>query len=167
MHVQEDHFLAEVIHPATLEPLPPGAVGELVLTTLTREAMPLVRYRTGDLTSLTHEPCACGRTTARMRSVFGRRSDAFTTRGVRLYPSLLEQALLEQPGVALAYQLVAERGDIAVHCEPLDPFTDRVALAEQVRAALRDRVGLDLRVVVEAPGALPRSPGKATRFIHQ
>jgi phenylacetate-CoA ligase len=167
MHIQEDHFLAEVIHPVTLEPLPPGALGELVLTTLTREAMPLVRYRTGDLTSLTRERCDCGRTTARLRPLLGRRSDALTASNLGLYPSQLEHALLEQPGVGLVYQLVEADGEVAVHCEPLDPFTDRVALAEQVRAALRDRIGLDLRVVVEAPGALPRSPGKATRFIHQ
>jgi len=166
-HVNEDHFLVEVIHPATLEPLPEGVLGELVITTLTREAMPLLRYRTGDLTSLTFEPCPCGRTTARMRPLLGRVSDALSVRGAPVYPSQIEQVLLAEPGIAPIYQLVAGDDDVAVRCEPLDAFTDRSALAEQVRAALLGRLGLDLPVVVERPGALPRSPGKALRVTHR
>jgi phenylacetate-CoA ligase len=167
MHVNEDHFLVEVVDPATLEPLPAGAPGELVVTTLTREAMPLLRYRTGDLTSLTSEPCACGRTTARMRPLIGRVSDVLSVRGALVHPSQIEQVLLAQPGVGFSYQLVAGDDDIAVHFEPLDAFADRPALAARVHAALLSRLGLDLPVVAERPGALPRTPGKAVRVTHR
>jgi phenylacetate-CoA ligase len=167
MHINEDHFLAEVIDPVTLEPLPAGELGELVITTLTREAMPLIRYRTGDLTSLTDAPCDCGRTTARLRPLLGRIADVLYVRGAPVYPSRIEQVLLAQPGVAPIYQLVAGDDDLAVRCEPLVAFTDRPALAEQVHAALLGRLGLDLPVVVEPPGALPRTAGKALRLTHR
>ena len=109
------------------------------------------------------EPCACGRTLARMRPLLGRRADRLEVRGVGFYPSQVEQVLLEQPGTGLAYQLVAHGGNVAVFCEAR---SDRGALAEQVRAALRDRLGVELPVFVEAPGTLPRSAGKATRVLH-
>jgi phenylacetate-CoA ligase len=164
MHVNEDHFLVEVIDPVTLEALPEGALGELVITTLTREAMPLIRYRTGDLTSLTAEPCDCGRTTARLRPLLGRAADRLPC-GV--YPSQIEQVLLERPAVGSTYQLVERHGTLAVHCEPRDGSVDRLSVAEQVQTALRARLGLELPVVVKRPGTLPRSPGKALRLTHR
>jgi phenylacetate-CoA ligase len=164
MHINEDHFLVEVIDPATLEVLPAGALGELVITTLTREAMPLIRYRTGDLTSMTLEPCDCGRTTARLRPLLGRAADRLAP-GV--YPSQIEQVLLEQPSVSSTYLLVERHGTLAVYCEPVDAFVDRLAVAERVHAALLDDLGLELPVVVRRPGTLPRSAGKAVRVIHQ
>ena len=105
-HVNEDHFLAEVVDPETGEPLPDGAEGELVFSTLTKEALPLLRYRTGDIASLDPAPCACGRTLARMGTVRGRRDDMLIVRGVNLYPSEIEHALLHVEGVAPHYQLV-------------------------------------------------------------
>ncbi len=166
MHVNEDHFLVEIVDPVTLEPLPAGALGELVITTLTREAMPLIRYRTGDLTSLTDEPCGCGRTTARLRPLLGRIADVLYVRGAPVYPSRIERALLAQPGLAPIYQLLAVDDDVTMRCEPLDAFADRPALAEQVHAALLAQLGLDVAVVITPPGALPRTAGKALRVIH-
>src|SRR3954451_3914387 len=122
LHVMEDHFLVEVIDPSSGEVLPDGVDGELVFTTLTKEAMPLLRYRTGDIASLNREPCVCGRTFARMSAVRGRRDDMLIVRGVNLYPSQIEHVLLSQDGIAPHYQLVVERpaqlDEITVHCEP-------------------------------------------------
>jgi phenylacetate-CoA ligase len=169
LHVQEDHFLPEIIDPDTGEPLPDGTEGELVFTTLTKEALPLLRYRTGDIASLTREPCACGRTFARMSAVRGRRDDMLIVRGVNLYPSQLEHVLLAQEGVAPHYQLVVERpealDEITIHCEPESANTDTGQLAERVTAAIRDRIGVSVKVEVLAPGSVPRSEGKAVRVI--
>lgn len=165
-HINEDHFLAEVIDPATGEPVSPGELGELVITTLTREAMPLIRYRTGDTTSVTTEPCACGRTTARMRRVLGRRRDLIAAGDALFYPSMAEQVLLEHRGLGLNYQLVLEPGEaLTVRCEARDVNADRFALGDQVQAALRDRLGLRTGVVVEPPGSLPVAPAKAVRVV--
>jgi phenylacetate-CoA ligase len=165
-HIHEDHFLIEVIDPVSTEPVAPGETGELVITTLTREAMPLVRYRTGDLTSVTTEPCACGRTTARMAPVIGRLRDELEAGGTRFFPSQVESVLLEDPDVALDYQLVLEPGEVAVHCEPVDATVDHAALAARLRVALRTAIGADLEVVVEEPGTEPRTPGKAVRVLN-
>ena len=129
LHVQEDHFLVEVIDPDTGERRPGREDGELVFTTLTKEALPLLRYRTGDIASLTRERCACGRTFARMSAVRGRRDDMLIIRGVNLYPSQIEHVLLEQPGVAPHYQLVVERpgtlDEVTVCCEPVEAGSNR------------------------------------------
>ncbi|HET6546805.1 MAG TPA: phenylacetate--CoA ligase, partial [Solirubrobacter sp.] len=167
LHVQEDHFLVEVVDPDSGEPLPDGVEGELVFTTLTKEAMPLLRYRTGDIASLTHEPCACGRTFARMSAIRGRRDDMLIIRGVNLYPSQIEHVLLRVDGVAPHYQLVVERpeqlDELTVRCERA---TDDVeGLAERVRTAIREAIGVGVKVDVLAPGAVPRSEGKAVRVI--
>jgi phenylacetate-CoA ligase len=168
-HVQEDHFLVEVIDPETEAPVASGALGELVFTTLTKEALPLIRYRTGDIASVSDAPCPCGRTTVRMGPVQGRRDDMLIIRGVNLYPSQVEHVLLSQAGIAPHYQLVVERpgqlDEVTVHCEPLDGGADRAALAERVRAALRDRIGVGIAVEVLDPGAVPRSEGKAVRVL--
>src|SRR2546430_494126 len=110
-HVNEDHLLVEVVDPASGRPLPGGEVGELVFTTLTKEALPLLRYRTGDLASITREPCACGRTFARMSRVLGRTDDMLVVRGVNVFPSEVERVLTAQPELAPHYRLVVERPD--------------------------------------------------------
>jgi phenylacetate-CoA ligase len=168
-HVQEDHFLVEVIDPETLRPLPPGSLGELVFTTLTKEALPLVRYRTGDISSIDVSPCVCGRTTARMGSVRGRRDDMLIIRGVNLYPSQVEHVLLTVEGVSPHWQLVVTRpaqlDEITVHCEPADGFIDRGELAARVELALRDQIGVGIGVELLEPGEMPRSEGKAVRVV--
>jgi phenylacetate-CoA ligase len=168
-HVQEDHFLVEVIDPESGDALPPGALGELVFTTLTKEALPLVRYRTGDIASLDLKPCVCGRTTARMSQIRGRRDDMLIIRGVNLYPSQVEHALLTVDGVSPHWQLVVTRpaqlDEITVHCEPADGSVDRDALADRVRLTLRDTIGVGIGVELLEPGAVPRSEGKAVRVV--
>ena len=109
MHVAEDHFLPEVIDPTTLEPVPPGTIGELVFTTLTKQGMPLIRYRTRDLTGLDPEPCPCGRTLVRLARIMGRSDDMLIIRGVNVYPSQVEHALLQVPELAPHYLLVVRR----------------------------------------------------------
>jgi phenylacetate-CoA ligase len=169
LHVNEDHFLVEVVEPDTGARLPDGVEGELVFTTLTKEALPLIRYRTRDIASLDREPCACGRTLARMSAVRGRRDDMLIVRGVNLYPSQVEHVLLSQPGIAPHYQLVVERprdlDEVCVRCEPVDAGADRDALAEGARRALRHHIGVGIAVEVLAPGEVPRSEGKAVRVL--
>jgi phenylacetate-CoA ligase len=169
LHVQEDHFLVEVIDPDTGERVPDGTEGELVFTTLTKEALPLIRYRTGDIASLTRERCACGRTFARMSAVRGRRDDMLIVRGVNLYPSQIEHVLLAHPELAPHYQLVVERPDVldelTVHCEPLEAGADVHALAARVHIAIRERIGVGVTVEVKPPGGVPRSEGKAVRVL--
>jgi phenylacetate-CoA ligase len=169
LHVQEDHFLAEVVDPETGDPLPPGREGELVFTTLTKEALPLLRYRTGDIASLTYEPCPCGRTLARMSAVRGRRDDMLIVRGVNLYPSEVEQVLLGVDGLGPDYQLIVDRrgalDELTVACEPAEHGIDREALVARVGAALHEDIGLTMSVELMAPGAVPRSEGKAVRVV--
>ncbi len=168
-HVQEDHFLIEVVDPVTLAPVAPGEPGELVFTTLTKEAMPLVRYRSGDIASLDLTPCVCGRTTARMGPVRGRRDDMLIVRGVNLYPSQVEHALLTVDGVSPHWQLVVARpaqlDELTLHCEPADGSADRGELAERVRATLRESIGVGIAVELLEPGEVPRSEGKAVRVV--
>jgi len=168
-HINEDHFLAEVIDPETGEPLPEGAEGELVFSTLTKEALPLLRYRTGDIASLHLAPCVCGRTLARMGAVRGRRDDMLIIRGVNLYPSEIEHTLLGVEGVAPHYQLVVERpgalDELTVRCEPAEDGADGADLRARVSRALRERTGISIAVELLAPGAVPRSEGKAVRVV--
>jgi phenylacetate-CoA ligase len=147
----------------TTEPVAPGTYGELVLTTLTREAMPLIRYRTGDITTLIEEPCVCGRTFCRIASVIGRRSDVIEAGGARVYPSEIERVLLAHPGVGLSYQIVVDADGVKVHCEPVDGFVDRLHLAAELRGAL----GIEADVIVEAPGSIARPSGKAVRVVRR
>jgi phenylacetate-CoA ligase len=168
-HVQEDHFLPEIVDPATGMPLPPGQEGELVLTTLTKEALPLIRYRTGDISSLDPSPCACGRTTVRMARVRGRYDDMLIVRGVNLYPSEVERILLNDGGVTPHYQLVVERpetlDELTVSCEPTDPPADESELRRRLEQTLYAETGLRIAVRLLAPGEVPRSEGKAVRVI--
>jgi phenylacetate-CoA ligase len=169
LHVNEDHFLPEVVDPETGAPLALGEEGELVFTTLTKEALPLLRYRTGDIASLSHEPCPCGRTLVRMSPVRGRRDDMLVVRGVNLYPSEVERVLLAVEGIAPHYQLVVERpqalDELTVHCEPVHAGADCDDLAQRVRHALREGTGIGIAVRLLAPGEIPRSEGKAIRVV--
>src|SRR6266853_3665171 len=171
LHGWEDHFLFEVIDPKTLEPVPADEPGELVITTLTKEALPMVRYRSRDITRLNHEPCACGRTHVRIMRVTGRDDDMLIIRGVNVYPSQVEAVLVGFPGLAPHYQIVLTRDG------PLDAMTievermpdapgDAAACARKagdVRQHLKSMVGVTCTVVVKAPGEVPRSQGKAVR----
>ena len=161
-HVNEDHFLVEVVDPQSGEPLPDGEVGELVFSTLTKEALPLLRYRTGDLASVTREPCACGRTFARMSRVLGRTDDMLIIRGVNVFPSEIERALLAIPGAAPHYQLVVERPG---HLDELTVQVEGTVDAAVVRKRLHSVLGLTARVEVVPPGSVPRSEGKALRVV--
>jgi phenylacetate-CoA ligase len=169
LHVHEDHFLVEVVDPESAAPVDEGTEGELVFTTLAKEAMPLLRYRTGDLGSVTYEPCRCGRTTARIRDLRGRRDDMIIVRGVNVYPSNVEHALLSVPEAAPHYQLVVERAgamdELTVQCEPAASGVDPVDLHGHVQRVLHDQLGIRVRVDVLDPGAVPRSEGKAVRVV--
>ena len=169
LHVHEDHFLVEVIDPESGASLGEGVEGELVFTTLVKEAMPLLRYRTGDIGSMTLEPCACGRTTARIRGLRGRRDDMITVRGVNLFPSNVEHLLLSVPEVAPHYQLIVERAgaldELTVQCEPLSAAVDVAALRSTAEKVLREHTGIRIEVEVLEPGSVPRSEGKAVRVI--
>jgi phenylacetate-CoA ligase len=169
LHVNEDHFFAEVVDPVSGRPVPLGAEGELVFTTLTKEALPMLRYRTGDIASLIEAPCPCGRTLRRMTAVRGRRDDMLIVRGVNLYPSSVEHVLVGLDGVSAHYQLVVERpgtmDELTVRCEPEAGGADDGALAVRVGSALREATGLSMRVEVCRPGELPRSEGKAQRVL--
>jgi phenylacetate-CoA ligase len=169
LHVHEDHFLVEVIDADSGRPLDEGFEGELVFTTLAKEAMPMLRYRTGDVGSLTYERCICGRTTVRIRGVRGRIDDMITVRGVNLYPSNIEHLLLSVPEVAPHYQLVVERpgamDEVTVQCEPASAEVDAVDLGERVAKILHDQTGIRLQVEVLPAGSVPRSEGKAVRVV--
>jgi phenylacetate-CoA ligase len=161
-HVNEDHFLVEVIDPESGAPLPDGEVGELVFTTLTKEALPFLRYRTGDLASVTREPCACGRTFARMSRIVGRTDDMLIIRGVNVFPSEVERVLLEIDGLAPHYQLVVDRpGNLDELTVEVEGDADPHEVEEQLARAL----GLTARVRLSPPGAIPRSEGKALRVL--
>ncbi len=182
LHVNEDHFLVEVVDPDTGAPLPDGREGELCFTSLTKEALPVLRYRTGDLSALTREPCRCGRTLARMARVKGRTDDMLVIRGVNVYPSQVEAVLLEVAELAPHYQLVVDRAEALPRLEVQVEVAEAVAQAwggwrpdlPQV-AALRHRVAERLRaglalhteVTVVGPRSLPRSEGKAVRVVEK
>lgn len=180
-HVFEDHFIVEVIDPASGEPLEDGSPGELVFTTITKEAMPLLRYRTGDIASLTREPCICGRTHARMSRVTGRADDMMIIRGVNVFPSQIEAALLRHEALSPHHQIIRFREghleQIAVHCEVTPEFAahhrEKEAsgwseLAGRVKESLRETLGLNVSVTPRRPGTLARSEGgKLSRVIDQ
>jgi phenylacetate-CoA ligase len=174
MHVNDDHFVPEVIDPETLQPLPDGERGELVFTCLTKQCLPLVRYRTRDLCTLTHEPCACGRTTARMSMVTGRTDDMLIIRGVNVFPSQIEEVLLRFKEVEPVYLIVVDRkgvlDDLAVQVELSPGFlTDRVGeienLSRRLAAAIESMLNLSVRVQVMEPKSIARSEGKAKRVL--
>jgi phenylacetate-CoA ligase len=174
MHVAEDHFLVECVDPWTLEPVSDGEVGELVFTSLTKEAMPILRYRTRDLASLDRSPCPCGRTGVRMSRVVGRSDDMFIVRGVNVFPSQIEEALLRVEGAAPHYVIeIARPGTldeavVKVEIRPRD-FSDEmrqmVALRDRIDHEIHSITGIRMTVELVAPNALGRSEGKARRVI--
>jgi phenylacetate-CoA ligase len=173
LHVQEDHFLAEIVDPESGAPLPDGARGELVLTTLTREATPLVRYRTRDLTSLVRERCACGRTTARIDWFTGRVDDMLTIRGINVFPSAVEEVLLRFPELSPNYRIFVDRPPngldamlVEVEHQPDAAIDDLDLLAETVTGRLAETLLVSLRARVVQPGTIERiEAGKAKRVI--
>jgi len=173
-HVMEDHYLVEVIDPVTLEPLPPGEVGELVITTLTKEAQPLIRYRTRDITRLDYTPCKCGRTFARMHRVQGRSDDMLIIRGVNVFPSQIESILLEIEGLSPYYQLVVRREGIldtlTIQVEVDEKnFSDEVKklqrLEGKIQKNIKEFLGVTTQVKLVEPRAIQRSEGKANRIV--
>ena len=171
MHLWEDHFILEVIHPKTDEPLPDGEPGELVLTTLCREAMPLVRYRTRDITSVVPGPCACGRTHRRLARITGRADDMLIVRGVNVYPQQIEHVLMAIPQVGRNYLILLEgRDDMTVQAELAHGDSgmaeeQRVALEAEIAARLRSEILTKPKVKLLPPASLPVSEGKAKRVI--
>lgn len=174
LHVMEDHFVPEIIDPETLAPLPAGTTGELVFTTITKEAMPLLRYRTRDLSSLDYAPCACGRTTVRMAKIFGRSDDMLIIRGVNIFPSQVESVLLEIPEATPHYQLVVDRqgtmDTLEVQVEIDDRFfTDEVVELEKVKKKIKHRIesvlGISILLKPVEHKTIERSEGKAKRVV--
>jgi phenylacetate-CoA ligase len=169
LHGWEDHFVFEIVDPRTLQPLPTGKSGELVITTLTKEALPMVRYRTRDITRLNHEPCQCGRTHVRIMRVTGRDDDMLIIRGVNVFPSQVEAVLVGLPGLAPHYQLVLARDGaldtvtVEVEVAPGAEIEDRGRKAREVSTHIKSLIGLTCDVVVKSPGEVPRSQGKAVR----
>jgi phenylacetate-CoA ligase len=171
MHLWEDHFIFEVIDPKTEEPLPDGEPGELVLTTLCREAMPLLRYRTRDITSVVPGDCACGRTHRRLARITGRADDMLIVRGVNVYPQQIEHVLMAIPQVGRNYQILLEgRDDMTVQAELAHGESElgeeqRVALESEIAARLRSEILTKPKVKLLPPASLPVSEGKAKRVI--
>ncbi len=169
LHIWEDHFLPEILDPATLKPLPAGQTGELVITTLTKEGMPMLRYRTKDLTSLETSKCQCGRTMARIQRFKGRTDDMLIIRGVNVFPSQVEAALLTIDGTTPHYMINVDRVDntdtLEVQVEVEEKFfSDEVAklenLSKQIHDKLREALGLNAKVSLVQPNALVHSDGK-------
>jgi len=176
MHVFEDHFLAEIINPATGEVLPPGEEGELVFTTLTKEAFPLVRYRTRDVTRLIHDPCRCGRSHVRMDRVMGRSDDMLIIRGVNVFPSQIEAVLVGIDGLEPHYQLLVDReGTLDTLEVQVEVGEEAFANADEVKVLqrterrivkdLKDYLGISAKVKLVEPKSLQRFEGKASRVI--
>ena len=174
MHINEDHFYPEIIDPVTCEPLPDGRQGELVFTSITKEAFPLIRYRTRDITSLSHEKCSCGRTLVKMSRLRGRTDDMLIIRGVNVFPSQIESVLLSLGQGAPHYQMIVERVNnldtLEVQVEMSDElFSDQVkkldAIEENISNAIYSTLGLSAKVRLVEPRTIARSEGKAKRVI--
>ena len=189
LHVNEDFFLAEIIDPDSGDVLPDGEVGELVFTTLTKEGIPLVRYRTGDITRLNVETCECGRTTARMDRVSGRSDDMLIIRGVNVFPTQVESVLLMSPEVEPHYRLIVDRQgsmdtlEVQVEISPqlyheakeailsaddrsaLNEYDALIDLKKAIKGNIKDIVGVTVEVTFKEPGAIERSEGKAKRVV--
>lgn len=179
LHIAEDHFLVEVIDPETMEPVPDGEDGELVFTSLTKEAFPVIRYRTGDIASVTRSKCACGRTTARMSRVKGRIDDMLIIRGVNVFPSEIEHHLLPVEGIVPHYQLyLYKKGSlqhVELQVEVEEDLFNRIkgdmeheqvkSLAKDIQNAMKSNCLVSLDVKVHPPKTIPRSQGKAVRIV--
>ncbi|MHA7139379.1 phenylacetate--CoA ligase family protein [Rossellomorea arthrocnemi] len=179
LHIAEDHFLVEVINPETLEPLPEGEVGELVFTSLTKEAFPVIRYRTGDIASIQHGTCSCGRTTVKMSRVKGRVDDMLIIRGVNVFPSEMEHFLLQIRELAPHYQVhLKKKGAldmVELQVEVTDECYKEMSqdikheginhLEAKVKSLMKDRCYVSMDVKIRGPKEIPRSEGKAIRIV--
>ncbi len=174
LHIAEDHFIPEIINPDTGEVLPFGETGELVFTTITKEAFPIIRYRTRDITYLNPEPCICGRTLARMFKVSGRTDDMLIIRGVNVFPSQIESVLMEMEGVEPHYQMVVEReGNLDILKVMVEVgehvFSDEVRtlqnLERSITKNIKETIGVSVKVKLVEPKTIARSEGKAVRVI--
>jgi len=172
-HINEDHFYPEIVDPSTLLPLADGQQGELVFTTLTKEGMPLLRYRTRDLTSLDHNPCDCGRTSVRMTRIVGRSDDMLIIRGINVFPSQVESVILEMPECAPRYLLIVDRVNnldtLTVQVEVrqeyfaqgFDTFEPIFNLERKLASKLKSVLNISAKVQAKAPGTIERSEGKS------
>ncbi len=174
LHVYEDHFLPEIISPETLLPIPEGETGELVFTTLTKEGIPLIRYRTKDLTSISYDKCECGRTLARISRFKGRSDDMLIIRGVNVFPSQIEAALLEMSGTTPNYFMIVDRVnnldtlEVQVEVEERffsDEIKELERLNKQIVHTIQQAIGLAVKVTLVEPKTLERSMGKAVRVL--
>lgn len=174
MHINEDHFIPEIIDPKTLQPLPGGEIGELVFTTITKEGIPLIRYRTRDLTRLNYEKCACGRTLVRMEKCKGRSDDMLIIRGVNVFPSQIESVLLEMSETAPHYLLIVERegnlDTLKLMVEVQEQFfSDEIrqleALRKKITHKIQSTLGISVDVKLVEPKTIERTAGKAKRVI--
>ncbi len=174
LHINEDHFLLEVVDPETLEPVAPGEIGELVITTLTKEAFPMIRYRTRDLTRLIPEPCPCGRTFMRMQRVMGRTDDMLIIKGVNVFPIQIEKVLFEIEGTEPHYQIIVERENhsdkVTVLVEVneaifFDEMKKQRQMVDHIKARLASELGIGVQVKLVEEKTLERSEGKSRRVI--
>lgn len=174
MHINEDHFLAEIINSQTLEVLPKGETGELVITTLTKEGIPMLRYRTKDITELNYEPCGCGRTFARMSKIKGRSDDMLKIRGVNVFPSQIESVLMKFDKISPHYQLVVTRANFSDALEVkveladgslLDKYGALESLQKEIHHSLKTVLGIDTKVSLVEHKSLERFQGKAKRIL--
>ena len=173
MHICEDYFIPEILDPDTLEPVPDGQIGELVFTSFAREAFPLIRYRTKDITYITHEKCKCGRTHARIHRLMGRTDDMLIVKGVNVYPSQIEEVLIKK-GMPENYQLIVDRVhngdtlDVNVEMTPemaADKTLDIAKKEKELVTALKSMLGIYAKVTLVEPKSITRSEGKAVRVI--
>ena len=174
LHVHEDHFFPEIVHPDTKEPLPVGREGELVFTTLTKEGIPLLRYNTRDLSTLNRSTCECGRTTVRMKKITGRSDDMLIIRGVNLFPSQIEHVLLEMGETSAHYMLYIDKInnldslELKVELDEanmMETIRDLQNLSKKIEHALNSAIGLSVKVTLVEPKTIARSEGKAVRVI--
>jgi phenylacetate-CoA ligase len=174
LHIAEDHFLVELINPDTLDPVKPGEIGELVITTLTKEAFPVIRYRTRDLTRLITDQCPCGRTMNRMTRVFGRTDDMLIIRGVNVFPQQIEAVLFEIEGIAPHYQIIIDRKGALDETMVLVEMSESIffdemkkqnVLMETIKKRLASELGIAVEVKLVEKKTLERFEGKAKRVI--
>jgi phenylacetate-CoA ligase len=174
LHINEDHFILEVVHPDTLQPVPSGEVGELVLTTLSKEAFPMIRYRTGDLTRILSGECPCGRTGRRMSRVLGRSDDMLIIKGVNVFPSQVETVLFEIEGTEPHYQIVVDRKGAMDEATVLvevaesiffDQMRRQKEMVERIQKRLAQELGVTFQVKLVERKTLERFEGKAKRVV--
>ncbi len=170
MHINEDYFIPEIINPDTGEVLPPGEKGELVITCIYKEGLPLIRYRTKDITRLIYEPCKCGRTTCRMENLDGRSDDMLKIRGVNVFPSQIEEVILGVEEIGPHYEIIVTRENHSDRLEirvellkPTDVYKELEAIQAKIKSKLRVVLGLDAKITLESPNTLQRFEGKAKR----